>query len=125
MPKLPKIQNNKFAISLQYLKKESSDEVDFLHTDKDESLLQIDSIILIGMLKYSWVREIASLQCLYDISKKKLKTNVILYMQIKHQRFLKVYFKTLPIKVSYTQPALTCSKSTIETPEQGVKYVQS
>ena len=53
MPKLPKIQNNKFAISLQYLKKESSDEVDFLHTDKDESLLQIDSIILIGMLKYS------------------------------------------------------------------------
>ena len=25
----------------------------FLHTDKDESLLQIDSIILIGMLKHS------------------------------------------------------------------------
>ena len=27
-------QNNKFAISFQYLKKEVSDEVDFLHTDK-------------------------------------------------------------------------------------------
>ena len=35
-------QNNKFAISLQYLKKEVSDEVDFLHADKHESVLQID-----------------------------------------------------------------------------------
>ena len=25
----------------------------------------------------------------------------------------------------YTHPAITCSKLTIETPEQGVKYVQS
>ena len=38
-------QNNKFAISLQCLKKEVSDKVDFLHTDKHESFLQIDSII--------------------------------------------------------------------------------
>ena len=41
-------QNNKFAVSLQYLKKELSDEVDFLHADKHESLLQIDSMVLIG-----------------------------------------------------------------------------
>ena len=46
-------QNNKFAISLQYLKKELSDEVDFLHADKHESLLQIDSMILMGMVKHS------------------------------------------------------------------------
>ena len=45
-------QNSKFAISLQYLKKEVKDEVDFLHADK-------------------------------------------------HQSFLKVYFNTLDIKVSY------------------------
>ena len=32
-------QNNKFSISLQYLKEEMSDEVDFLHTDKHENLL--------------------------------------------------------------------------------------
>ena len=38
-------QNNKFAISWQYLKKGLSDEVDFLHADKHESLLQIDSMI--------------------------------------------------------------------------------
>ena len=41
-------QNNKFAISLQYLKKEVSDEVDFLHADKHESFLQIDTMIFDG-----------------------------------------------------------------------------
>ena len=54
-------QNNKFAISLQYHKKELSNEVDLLHADKHESLLQIDSIILMGMVKYP---QVASLQCL-------------------------------------------------------------
>ena len=46
-------QNKKFAISLQYFKKELSDEVDFLHADKHESLLQIDTMILMGMVKHS------------------------------------------------------------------------
>ena len=46
-------QNNKFAIFLQDLKKEVSDAVDFLHTDKHESLLQIDNTILMEMVKYS------------------------------------------------------------------------
>ena len=46
-------QNNKFAISLQYLKKDLSNEVDFLHVDKDESSLQIGSMILMGMVKHS------------------------------------------------------------------------
>ena len=36
-------QNKKFTISLQYLKKEVSAEVDFLHADKHESLLQVDN----------------------------------------------------------------------------------
>ena len=35
-------QNNKYVISLQYHKKEVSDEVDFLHADKHENLLQIE-----------------------------------------------------------------------------------
>ena len=30
-------QNNKFSISLQYLKNEVIDEVDFLHANKDEN----------------------------------------------------------------------------------------
>ena len=46
-------QNNNFPISLQYHKKELSHEVDFLHADKHESLLQIDSMILMVMVKHS------------------------------------------------------------------------
>ena len=33
-------QHNKFAISVQHVKEEVSDEVNFLHADKHESLLQ-------------------------------------------------------------------------------------
>ena len=46
-------QNDKFAISLQYLTKEVSDEVDFLHADEYESLLQIDTMILMRMAQHS------------------------------------------------------------------------
>ena len=49
MPKLPKI----FAISLQYLKKEVSSQIDFLHAEKHESLLQIDTMTLIAIVKHS------------------------------------------------------------------------
>ena len=38
-------QNNKYAKSLEYLKKELSYEVDVLDDDKHESLLQVDSVI--------------------------------------------------------------------------------
>ena len=46
-------QNNKFAISLQYLKKEVIDEVDVLHANEHECFLQIDTMILMGMVKHS------------------------------------------------------------------------
>ena len=39
-------QNNKFAISLQYLKENVNNKVDFLPTDKHQSFLQIDTSIL-------------------------------------------------------------------------------
>ena len=41
-------QNNKFAISLQYVQKEMSDEVYFLHEDKHQNFLQIDTMIFDG-----------------------------------------------------------------------------
>ena len=41
-------QNKKFAISLQYLMKEVSDQVDFLHAEEQESFLQINTMVLIG-----------------------------------------------------------------------------
>ena len=41
-------QNDMYTVSLQYLKKELSSKVDVLHTDKHESILQVDSIIFDG-----------------------------------------------------------------------------
>ena len=35
---------NKYAIFLQYLKKEMSDEVDFLHADNSQTFQQVDNI---------------------------------------------------------------------------------
>ena len=41
-------QNSKVAILLEYLKKEVSDKVSFLHKDKHESYLKIDTMIFDG-----------------------------------------------------------------------------
>ena len=38
-------KNNKFAIFMQYLTKEVSNEFDFFHVDKHESFLQIDIMV--------------------------------------------------------------------------------
>ena len=38
-------RNKKFDIYLQYFKKEVCEEVDFLYTDKNESFLQLDTMI--------------------------------------------------------------------------------
>ena len=59
-------QNSKFTMSLQYLKKEVTDEVDFLHVDKHQNFLQVDFntlgikdiykvilSLLLGMIKHS------------------------------------------------------------------------
>ena len=46
-------QINKFAISLQYLTKEVSDEVDFLYVEEHESFLQINTMVLTEMVKHS------------------------------------------------------------------------
>ena len=45
-------QITQFSISLQYLKSEVNGEVDFLHAGKRENLLQVDTIILMEMVKH-------------------------------------------------------------------------
>ena len=59
-----------------------SDQVDFLHAEKHESYLQINTMILIGMISIPKVAKVASLQFFYNISKKKLVTKLIFCMQI-------------------------------------------
>ena len=93
-------QNNKFAISLQYLKKEASDVIDFLQADKHENLLQTDTMILMGMIKHfqsSQKRKFAvSLQC-YT----KVVSDEVDFLHVdKHQSFIQVDFNTLSINFS-------------------------
>ena len=45
-------QNSKFAVSLQYLRKEVKDEVNFLQANKHESLLNISFNILVIKVSY-------------------------------------------------------------------------
>ena len=47
---------NEYTIYLQYLKKEMSDEVDFLQADKHQSFLQVDTFLrsfLMGLVRHA------------------------------------------------------------------------
>ena len=83
-------QNNKFAISLQYLKKEVSDEVDFLHADKHESFLQIDAVIFYGGWSSVPKEPKISLQYLCNISRKTGRMKLIFCLQINIKDFFKL-----------------------------------
>ena len=84
-------QNNKFAISLQHLKKEVSDTVDFLHADKHESLLQIDTMILMETVKYSQSSQNRKFAMSLQYLKKKLELKLTFCMQIN----IKVSYKLI------------------------------
>ena len=94
-------QNNKFAISLQYLKKEVSDEIDFLHADKHESLLQIDTMTLIGIVKHSQSSQNSKFTMSLQYFKKEVRDKVDFLHADKHQSFLQGDFNTFGIKVYY------------------------
>ena len=86
---VPITRNNKFVISLQYPKNELSDKVDFLHTDKHESLLQIDNMILMEMVKHSQSFQNSKFAMSLKYLKKRLKMKLIFCMQINIKVFCK------------------------------------
>ena len=94
-------QNNKFAISLQYIKKEVSDGVNFLHADKHESLIQIDTMILMGMAKHPQSSQNSQFAMPSQFHKKEVRDEVDCLHTDKHRNFLEVDFNTLDMKVSY------------------------
>ena len=99
MPKLPKITSLLFQCNI--LRWSEWWSWFFLHVGKHESLIQIDTMILMGMAKdYPQNSKIASLQCLYNISKRKLRDEVVFLYVDKHRSFLLVDFNALFIKVS-------------------------
>ena len=98
MARHPQItQNNKFAIPLQYLKKEMSDEVNFLHADKDKSMIQIDTVIFIGMVKHSKNFQHSTYAMSLQYLRKEDRDEVDCLHADKHQSFQQVVFNTLGI----------------------------
>ena len=73
----------------------------FLHTDKHESLLQIDRMILKRMVKHSQNSQNAKFAMSLQYLKKEIKDEVDFLHASKHQSFLKVCLITLGINVSY------------------------
>ena len=61
----------KFAISLQHLKKEVTDEVDFLHADKHESILKSIRWFLMGTVKDSQSSQNSKFAIIFTISQKR------------------------------------------------------
>ena len=81
-------QNNKFAIFLQYLKKELSDEADFLHADEPESSLQIDTMIFERMVEHSQIPQNCKFAMSLQYLKKEVRDEVDFLHADKHQSFL-------------------------------------
>ena len=90
-------QNNKFAIFLQYLKKEVSDEVDFLRVDKHESLIKIDTMILMGMAKHSRSFQNTKFAMSLQYLTKEFRDEVDFLHADKHESFLQVDCNSLGI----------------------------
>ena len=87
-------QNNKFAISLQYIKNEVSDEVDFLHADKPFKLILW---FLIGIVKHSRNPQSSKFSMSLQYLKKEIKDEVDFFHTDKHQSFLQVKHFTVKL----------------------------
>ena len=96
-------QNSKFAMSLQYLKKEVRNEVDFLHGDKHQSFLQVGfntlgikvsyKVILslfIGIIKHSQSTQSNKFAISLQYLKKEVRDGVHFLHADKHQSFYKL-----------------------------------
>ena len=90
-------QNNKFTISLQYLKENIKDEADVLHKDKHQSFLQVDfntSVIkvsykvilslLAGMTKHSQSTQSRKFAVSFQYLKKEVRHGVHFLHADKH-----------------------------------------
>ena len=99
-------QNSKFAMSLQYLKKELRDEVDFLDADKHQSFLQVDFntfgikvsykvilSLLMGMIKHSQSTQSNKFAISLQYFKKEVRNGVHFLHADKHQTFYKLDYR--------------------------------
>ena len=94
-------QNNKLAISSQYLKKKVSNEIGFLLVYKHEGFLQIYAMTLMGIFKHSQSSKNSKFGMFLQYLKKEVRDEIDFLHADKHQSFLQVYFSSLGIKVLY------------------------
>ena len=96
-------QNSKFSMSLQYLKKEVRDEVEFLHADKHQSFLQVDFnnlgikvsykvilSLLIVIIKHSQSTQSNKFAIYLQYIKKEISNGIHFLHADKHQSFYKL-----------------------------------
>ena len=79
----------------------SDEDKHFLHADKHESLLQIDTMILTGIVRHSQSSQNSKFTMSLQYLKKEVRDEVDFLHVDKHQSFLQADFNTLSIKVSY------------------------
>ena len=80
-----------------------SDEIDFLHVDKYESLIQIDIMTLIGIVKHSQSSRNNKVTMSLQYIKKEVRKGDHFQLADKHQSLLHVDFNTLGIKNAYKE----------------------
>ena len=97
MPKLPKTKSLLFLCN----KKEVNDEVYFLHAGKHENLLQIDSMILMEIVKHFQSSQNSKFTMSVQYLKKEVRDEVEFLHADKHQSGLQVDFNTLGTKFGY------------------------
>ena len=96
-------QNNKFVISLQHLKKDVSDEVDFLHADKHKGLLQIDTRNLMEIVRHSKNSQNSKFSTSLQYLKKKVRDELDFWINFKVScKFISTLWRsTFPRKLFY------------------------
>ena len=83
-------QNNKFAISLQYLKKNGKNKVDFLLADKHQRFLQIETIILGGVARHAQITKNNKFAISLQYLKKDVSVEGDFLHAGKHESFLQI-----------------------------------
>ena len=81
------IQNNKFAITLQYIKENRKNEAVFLFADKHQTSLQIDTIIL-GTARHAKITQNNKFTISLQYLKKKMNDENDLLHAYRHESFL-------------------------------------
>ena len=105
-------QNKTFAISMQYLRKEVINEVDFLHEGRHGNFLQIDAMILMGMVKHFQSSQNSKFAMSLQYVKKEVRDKVDFLHADKRQSFPQVDFISYKVILLLSMSAMKYSQST-------------